>query len=129
MAVSKLTLEELQAKKLPRATWSDLIRITSGEGFSDKEGEELNQYFNHFAKPSSNEFGHSSCLMCSHSLTGLLGTFTWGIRNGEGNCSHCGWPARAFHRDLGPIEFLCIILQYHPEEVAKKEETNPNGTR
>lgn len=37
------------------------------------------------------------CLKCKKPLSGLLGTFQWGIAHGEGRCANCGWPARAYH--------------------------------
>ncbi len=51
-----------------------------------------------------------SALKCSRSkpLSGFLGTFVWGIRHGEGRCSSCKRPARAFHtiRDAAGEELL-----------------------
>ncbi len=56
------------------------------------------------------------CPKCGSTLPGLLGSFTWGLVNGEGKCSCCGWPVRVCHRD-GSFGFLNRILPYHPDAV------------
>jgi len=38
------------------------------------------------------------CVDCDYQLGGLLGTFTWGIANGQGHCSQCGFPYLYYHR-------------------------------
>lgn len=92
----------------------------------------LNEYFSIFAKPvkryqPGGMFGNLNCFKCGEALGGALGTFQWGIRSGEGNCSHCGWPCRAHHRPKndGDAIFnrcLVMILQYHPDNVTVKNE-------
>jgi hypothetical protein len=61
------------------------------------------------------------CVCCEERLTGVLGSFAWGIVNGEGACAACGWPARAYHRKVGGIEFFGLILQYHPDTLSEDE--------
>lgn len=63
------------------------------------------------------------CPGCDLNLGGFLGSFVWGIANGEGNCSQCHYPARALHRNAGPFEFFENILPYHPDYIGQKLET------
>ena len=64
------------------------------------------------------------CLNCGRALMGLLGSFTWGIIHGEGVCSHCGWPARAYHyyEVDGEERSFQAVLQYHPDQLITSEE-------
>ena len=96
--------------------------------------EALNEYLSVFAAPVKRDNanflqGGTQCLNCERALSGALGTFKWGLQEGEGACSNCGWPCRALHRpkdehgDIfdGTLEF---ILQYHPnhgDERRKRE--------
>lgn len=92
----------------------------------------LNEYLSAFAKPIKSDregggmVGNTLCLKCGETLDGILGTFQWGLAHGEGTCSKCGWPARAYHRpkDNGGEEMfnqvLEMILQYHPENVESR---------
>jgi len=51
-----------------------------------------------------------------------------GHRYGEGSCRECGYPARAYHRNVGPIKFLQVILQYHRTiEAADRERRAAKG--
>lgn len=68
------------------------------------------------------------CIGCGAILTRdevsafLLGaSFTWGLAHGEGHCRECGYPARAYHRDFGPVKFLAAVLQYHPAALVTRE--------
>ena len=38
------------------------------------------------------------CPICQSELNGILGTFNWGIVNGEGQCTKCGLALRYYHR-------------------------------
>lgn len=93
--------------------------------------EAINEYLSIFAKPVKRDgsaswlMGSSECLNCSAQLDGALGSFQWGIVHGEGHCTGCGWPCRAYHRlkdSDGEIfdGVLERILQYHPSGVSKK---------
>jgi hypothetical protein len=97
----------------------------------------IDAYLSAFAKPIERDgasglmFGEHKCLKCGEMLDGALGTFRWGITNGEGTCAKCGWPARAHHypKDADGAIFdqpLVIILQYHPDNVAA--EAKPTET-
>lgn len=117
-----------------RCTHSDVgIEITGAD--ADKLLGPLDEYLAIFAKPVRDAnrrgnllFGGIKCLQCDSSLNGALGTFEWGFVSGEGTCGKCGWPGRAHHRPKdeegeifeGTLEF---VLQYHPDQVAKRKET------
>jgi hypothetical protein len=114
-------LEELKNKDLPHCDYSLILDVT--REITEAEKKELQEYFLHFVQPSTEK--QLTCVGCGQPLTGFLqGTFQWGIANGEGFCYVCGYPARAYHRNVGPVEFFNFILQYHPDElsVAKEEE-------
>ncbi len=55
------------------------------------------------------------CVRCGATLGGILGSFSWGLQNGEGACS-CGYPARAYHQIEG-FGTYSGILQYHQSRV------------
>lgn len=57
---------------------------------------------------------------CGSRLTGIFGSFVWGLAHGEGSCSNCGRRARAFHviRDSEPeplLQFVRVLLYRVPE--------------
>jgi len=93
----------------------------------------INSYLAVFAKPIVREgdlsimFGRFECLQCGRPLGGACGSFQWGIANGEGTCSHCGYPCRAYHYPKDedgniftqPLQFM---LQYHPERIAEARD-------
>lgn len=112
-------LAELQALELPRLDWVD-IGYEPTEALTSTDEHVLQGYFAMFAKPSKD----LECFCCGKALSGFLGSFTWGIANGEGHCGNCGYPARALHRGVGPIRFLETILQWHPSEL---EPTEPQS--
>lgn len=110
------TLEELQAANLPKATPADV-----GIDFTDTTTEELRatltEYFGHFVGRVDGKF---SCPCCAGT-----GTFTWGIAHGEGHCTTCGWPHRAYHfiKDKNGEQIMrhVTILAYHPSELSRRE--------
>lgn len=115
------TLEDLQAANLPHCDWRSFITVEGD--LTPEETAALDVYFQHFLPPGP-------CVKCGaaqggDALDGLLGRakFTWGIAHGEGYCSTtgCGYPARAYHYNVGPIRRLEMILQYHPDECVKVE--------
>lgn len=96
----------------------------------------INEYLSIFEKPALREkegkfSGRTNCCGCGQPLDGFMGTFTWGIAHGEGACSKCGWPARAYHepKDSDGNIFdrpFQMILQYRkkrPASVAAEEDT------
>lgn len=83
------------------------IRIRNTEGTEEGERtkarlyEAINRYLSAFVAPGPRQTGMFSsgfrCAGCGSYLGGYLGTFRWGIVHGEGACSVCHHPARAFH--------------------------------
>lgn len=106
-------LDELKAARMPRLYWRTILAPEWDE--TTEEGRAwvaaLDAYFVHFVR-----FG--KCVACGEHLTGLFGSFRWGLANGEGECGACGYPARGIHRNVGPIKSLHLALQYHPDELA-----------
>jgi len=84
--------------------------------------EEADKYLAQFVEPVAME--SKKCLCCGSPLTGIFGRFQWGITNGEGACSSCGYPARAIHRMKEIGTFSNFILQYHPDELSFDDEGN-----
>src|SRR5688572_28415416 len=97
------TLKNLKDEHLERVHWKDLFTV----GGEDKDHAVdvwddaiMAHYFQHFVPPGP-------CIQCGKRLTGGmleaalgLATFEWGYVHGEGHCSNCGYPARAYHRDV-----------------------------
>ena len=120
------TNQDLKLAKLPHCDWREFLKYSGQEPMPQKDIDAMDHYFSHFVPPGK-------CIKCGcqqggTDLQGALGIarFKWGIRNGEGNCSTggCGWPARAIHRNVGPIQILEMILQYHPDVVTFQEHSN-----
>jgi len=114
----KFSVAKMQAKNLPHLTFSDVFQA---EQISDEDRQALDDYLKAFVKGDVSGI----CVSCGEQqggsvVDGLIGKakFKWGLVNGEGYCSNCGYPARAIHRDIGPIEYAQIILQYHPDMLA-----------
>jgi hypothetical protein len=120
------TNRDLKLAHLPHCDWRSFMSYTGPDGTAPlpQEVEALDHYFAHFVPPGP-------CIKCGHDLgapntLGNLigrGSFVWGITNGEGQCAvgGCSWPARAIHRDVGPIKCLEFVLQYHPDIVTWDE--------
>jgi hypothetical protein len=119
----KRSLKSLQEAQLPRLDWRSFIKVTEGE-LSYADVSALDNYFRQFV---SNKDG---CIMCGAQqgakdiVDAFLckARFEWGLANGEGFCGACKYPARAYHRNVGPIKFFQAILQYHPDELVDKSE-------
>lgn len=120
------SLTELQAMNLPPANWREFLKA---EGLTPDEEAALDAYFVHFLPPGP-------CVKCGSQqggdvLASFLGTakFRWGIAHGEGFCSAkgCGYPARAYHYDVGPIKRLTLILQIHPSELSEPSAHKGDG--
>lgn len=110
------TLQALKDKGLPRLDWRTIFKV-EGTDITDADNKAMDEYFSQFLAPGP-------CPKCGSQLTGDilkqfigLATFTWGLAHGEGFCSKCKYPARAYHRNVGPIEFLNMVLPYHPDEL------------
>lgn len=116
-----VTLQELKDKALPRLNYLDIIKIKEGGKLADEDAKSMSDYFLQFLPPGP-------CVKCGKNLTGDImdqfigrATFTWGLAHGEGFCRECKYPARAYHRNVGPIEFVNLVLQYHPDELEAPE--------
>jgi len=90
---------------------------------------ELDKYLRTFAATPDNTCPGCASHLGIRDATDLLsaalglstsGTFEYGIVFGEGNCSKCGWPARANHKtDL--CEWV-NIYPYHPDSLGGTHE-------
>ncbi len=108
------TIRELRGEKMPHATCESIGLALTPKDDTDEARQShadalilLNRYFDIFATGKD-------CPACGSEIGGLLGTFRWGIVNGEGECSHCGYPVRALHNnDIFTGMTLC--LPYHPD--------------
>lgn len=96
------------------------------------EGEEakghlyraVNEYLSQFADTENGSgffsAGGRRCV-CGSWLGGILGTFQWGITHGEGACTACGHPARAYHRVVvegwGELNLPLGAVPYHPSRL------------
>lgn len=85
----------------------------------------MNAYLANFVAPVAHPKGKERgcvCFHCGEYLTGggLMGSFfgggfEWGLAHGEGHCSTCGWPARAYHFNPTPdVERFTAVLSYLP---------------
>ena len=114
--VKRPTLEEMQARNLPRCTAADIFSGLDTVGQTERAA--LDEYLSDFLPPSK------GCVCCDTAQAGLMGIlcggFTWGLIHGEGFCATCHWPGRAYHRPKdGPLEHFSFVLQYHPGVLAR----------
>jgi hypothetical protein len=119
--MKRFNLAELQALPLPPC---DIAQLKQ----NDRVVVVPADYWTAFLPLRFDAHDNPVCVGCGLALTGfLIGTFTWGLANGEGYCSHCGYPARAFHRftyeDGSPTLIRCV-LQYHPSVLAQCDEVD-----
>lgn len=138
-------LSAVQARRLPRLTWRDVFTLNEGATMTEDEQARLNAYFGQFVALPKNEKGESVCLGCdlpfykdegSGLLSALLGgaphraSWEWGLAHGECRCTKCGWPARAYHFNIGKtdtddaiITRLNITLAVHADELQAPKES------
>ena len=145
-------IEELREREYPRAdTEAAGISINEKDDIPAEKKEEveaerkrmvdaLDSYFSIFIDPGEvrNEDGQQICVGCGTVLTPSsaidqalgLASFEWAITHGEGRCSKCGYPSRAYH-NISKLEEIDIegtlnaIMQYHPDELEIKDD--PDG--
>lgn len=129
----RIDIDAARARNLPRCT-ADSIglvfsptedtpadEIAEAQAKCDKVSAALNSYLEEFAETGF------KCPNCDSKLGGFLGTFSWGICHGEGNCS-CGWPCRGLHYpkdENGGDLFergVQIVLPYHPDYVESRDK-------
>lgn len=128
---------ELQAQQLPRLTWQDVFTLKDGSTLTDEQQAALNDYFGRFVQLPTNDKGESVCFGCGKSfgkgdalmgflLSGAPGrtTWVWALAHGECRCRECGWPARAYHYDVGKVNGgepvftrINVTLAVHPDEL------------
>lgn len=126
------SLKSLQEANLPRLDWRSLFTIIEGE-LSAEDTKAMDEYFHQFVETRKGD----GCIKCGARqgakdiVDAFLGNarFTWGLANGEGFCGACKYPARAYHRNVGPIKFFEGILQYHPDELTEKPHRSENGAK
>jgi len=112
--MKRFDLAELQALPIPRCSAENL------RGLPDP-------YLSVFAPPRlTRDHEGVTCLGCGADLyrPGVAGwiigaTFDWGLANGEGHCSRCGYPTRMYHRL--PDGSASFPLQYHPDELERRD--------
>jgi hypothetical protein len=116
-------LAELKAANLPIMRATDVADIKEQGEEATKAMAILDDYLKIFVKPDE----HGKCICCGarqgakNIVDAMLegAAFKWGLAHGEGFCSRCHYPARAYHflklDDSGEESRLCIILQYHPD--------------
>ena len=144
--MDKINLEKLKAANLPVCDFEDLgLKFEVNGKVSDPSVENaikhykseirkrINEYLKTFVKPvvsldKKGNFQFYRCISCDCVLSGLFGTFEWGIAHGEGYCSKCGYPARAFHKidEPGWKMTFSNILQYHPKFLERKVNDDAN---
>ncbi len=114
-------LAGLQAQRLERFNWRTAFQVSGRLTLS--EAMALDQYFRVFLSPGPC-VGCGARLGARDLLDAMIGggSFRWGLVHGEGSCARCSYPARAYHRDIGPISFLPLILQYHPDDLRDYSE-------
>jgi hypothetical protein len=127
----KFDLHKLRAANLPLLTCELLgVVINVREDFPDQEKArkdrddmiaELDEYLKNFTEAVGGK-----CPGCNWSLGGLLGSFTWGIQNGEGFCSECGYPCRANH-NINGTRMTGVMLPYHPSQLELAEASTDDA--
>lgn len=117
-------------KKVDRLDWRSFMNAK--EGTPETIIKALDGYFSHFAavevkeENGKPEMQPQKCIGCGRLLTGILGTWRWGIAHGVGECSSCGWPSHGHHfiKDEAGEHVATIhnfILQVHPDFVEQRQ--------
>jgi hypothetical protein len=138
--------DSIQTQDVPALTWRDVLTLNEGSTLSDTEQTSLNEYFGQFADPKRNDKGETLCVGCSLPfyndglMSALLGaspgrtSYEWGIAHGICKCIKCGWPARAYHYDIGKddagqpiIKRMNVTLPFHPSVVRRNDESQHGG--
>lgn len=126
--IDHAALVALKAMALPRCTGADMLK--AGDNGDKTEQEQAmkiaDEYFRAFLVPGSSP---RKCICCGWDLVGLFGSFTWGIAYGEGECSRCGYPARAIHKIEGIGVLSNYVMQYHPDDLDIPERSARTAVR
>jgi hypothetical protein len=124
--------------KLEIEAFASLVTYLASTGFEDVAA--LNEYFAQFVAIPKNDKGEDVCLGCDKPfysdglMNALLGgsparaSWEWSLAHGECHCSNCGYPARAYHYDIGGangteplIKRLNVTLPVHPSGLVVRE--------
>lgn len=112
---------------LPKACAEDVLKLDAADPEAEIEAQAIREccdsYFAQFVPGPD-------CPMCGRRLTGVAGSFVWGLHYGEGKCVNCNWPCRARHnpkRGGNPIfaSDLPVVLAYHPVHVVATRPADP----
>lgn len=113
MSAHTFDLAKLKALNLPRLTATEVFSANDDAAAADRD-KYLDAYMAGFLPPATDW----KCIGCDTKLTGIFGSFTFGLAHGEGHCASCGYPTRLFHRFAeGPVQFFKMPLQYHPADL------------
>ena len=111
--MKKIPLSVLRTTNFPRMSLDKFFEMGGKLLHETPNRAALDEHLKKFVVPDKDR----KCIRCGAYDYG----FSWGITHGEGNCTRCGWPARAYH--YASKEENCTIntiLQYHPDEVQKR---------
>lgn len=87
-----------------------------GIEFTDDAPQELRDTVTAYLAPFLAPIPRNKVLacVCGAPLTGIFGSFSWGLTHGEGGCTKCGHPARAYHvvrdKDGEVLSFTAVLL-------------------
>jgi len=109
-------MNEEEFINLAKEKFGDKI-IVSHLRVSDSDLNKLNKiYENHVTHEDLINYGthvwlaKEKCPNCNSDLTGILGTFKWGIVHGQGFCSHCNSIEFRFYHYIGDPKLLVQLF-------------------
>lgn len=137
--VQAQTIPTMRTAKLPRLDWRTMVTGETDKLSSDDVGA-MDAYFREFIQVDfTAEERRCPCCQSSFGKNGLVGflmsgapnhaTLEWGLANGEAFCSHCQYPFRVYHRQVGPIKFLNVALPYHPDGLESEDNDDDEPMR
>lgn len=116
---------------MDRLDWRSFMKASDDMPASSIKA--LDDYFSHFAaveiKDDENgkpQIQTQKCCGCGKDLTGLFGTWQWGIAHGMGECGACRWPSYGHHQIIDAdgqevAKLHNFILQVHPDFVERRQ--------
>lgn len=120
MIGEKMTIHEKEEFfKIAKEKYGDKI-IINRIGITDENPDRYNsQMGTSFTADDFYNYGEhvwvtdsDKCPECNIDLSGIFGSFEWGIVHGEGNCSACGTAFRLYHyikNNEKPLILLSLI--------------------
>src|SRR5260221_478238 len=124
----------LMSERVARLDWRTFMNASADTPASTIKA--LDDYFNHFAAVpiKTDEKGvpqiqTQTCCGCGKELTGIFGTWRWGIAHGVGECGNCRWPSHGHHfitdeAGEGVVTLRNFILQLHPDFVERQKKAD-----